>query len=65
LNEAITNSLRILSISLPTVIQSFNASGSQTFSVHGALSVSGFFHGTQSQNTGIPNSCSVRLGWLS
>jgi hypothetical protein len=32
------------------------------------LSVSGFFHGAQSQNIGLPNSCSaqlVRLGWLS
>jgi hypothetical protein len=32
------------------------------------LSVSGFFHGAQSQNMGLPNSCSVqlvRLGWLS
>jgi hypothetical protein len=43
-------------------------SGSQTFSVHGALSISGFFHGVQSQKIGLPNSCSgqlVRLGWLS
>jgi hypothetical protein len=44
------------------------ASGSQTFSVHGALGVSGFFHGAQSQNIGLSNSCIaqlVRLGWLS
>jgi hypothetical protein len=38
------------------------------FSIHGALSVSGIFHGAQSQNIGLPNSCGaqlVQLGWLS
>jgi hypothetical protein len=41
---------------------------SKLFRFTAPLSVSGFFHGAQNQNTGLPNSCSaqlVRLGWLS